>query len=69
MEGRDETKKWTLIGWLNYYIVQYLFIRIAWEEQGGVVKYYIMYFVQPRTGWEGEDYKFFFKKAKYLRIL
>jgi hypothetical protein len=56
----------TLIGWLNILFVQFLFSRVAYEEEsdGSISNFYLLFPIVPLTGWRNDYYPKKFKSIK-----
>jgi hypothetical protein len=58
------------LGILNYYFLQWLFIRLAKTIDNGIFKEWcILYWVVPLTGWDGIEYKYLKGKKRNKRLL
>ena len=52
-------KHFTWLGYLNFFVLQWFFIRLAKvkDKDNGKIKYILLYFVVPNTGWHN-NYKY-----------
>lgn len=56
-----DTTKWTWLGWLNWLVLQWLFVRLARvrDDDGRIVGYQWLVGVLPMTGWV-DEYRYVF---------